>query len=186
MPLEHLLEDALSVAFDHVAVTSDDALKIPVVDPGNRLGEALSVARAGSIPNSALLPDCTSFRTLQRTKDLGQDPSGRVDTGLAVLLGSREVEHEIGRDKGARRLVMEEDFLVQVGGNVLPLELGIELRRDCLDRFRLVEDEGERNVLVILLRALLRKSLGAEYLCVGVGLMPGTEEDVVLSDLVIV
>lgn len=73
MPFEDLLKDALAITLDYVSVAGDDALKVPLVDSGNRLCEAGSVARASTIPNGPLLPDGATLRALQGTKDLRQD-----------------------------------------------------------------------------------------------------------------
>ena len=65
--------------------------------------------------------------------------------------------------------------------DVFPVELSVEFRRDGSDRFGFLEDEGEWYILVVLLCSLFGKGFRPENLRVGIGLMPGTKEDMMLS-----
>jgi hypothetical protein len=78
--------------------------------------------------------------------------------------------------------VVEHDFLVDVCGDVFPVKLGVEFRRDGSYGHALLEDEGEGNVFIALLFTLLRERFRAEDLGGRVGGVPGAKEDVVLED----
>lgn len=64
VPLEQLLENALSIALNHVSMARDNALEIPLIDSCSRLCKSRSIARAGAVPNRSLLPDSTALRVL--------------------------------------------------------------------------------------------------------------------------
>lgn len=76
--------------------------------------------------------------------------------------------------------MMEHNFLVGVCRYIFPVEFGVEFRRDGLNGFRLAKDKGKGNSFILLLFALLRQRLGTHNLGIGVGLVPGPKEDVVL------
>lgn len=77
--------------------------------------------------------------------------------------------------------MVEDEFFVEVGGDVFPVEFCVELRGDCGNGLGFAEDKGEGDVFVLLLCAFLREGLRPEDLCIGIGGMPGAKEDVVLS-----
>jgi hypothetical protein len=181
MPPHDLLKDTLTIALHHISVARYDPVKVPLVDPLYASREALPVTRAGPIPDSALLPLRITLCILQSHEDLGQDAAIGVDACFAELLGSRQVEHEISHYETARRTVVEDEFLVDVRGDVFPVEFSVELWRDRLDGLGGAEEVGEGDLFVVLLCALLRKDIGAHDLRVGVFFVPGTEENVVLS-----
>jgi hypothetical protein len=76
--------------------------------------------------------------------------------------------------------VVEYEFFVKMGWDVFPVELGIELGRYGRNWFVLLEEEGKGDFLDALLFALFGERFDAQDLGRGVGLVPGTEEDVVL------
>lgn len=76
--------------------------------------------------------------------------------------------------------MVEDEFFVEVRGDVFPVEFGVEFGADGGDGSGFLEDEGEGDLFVALLVALFGERLGAHYLGGGVGLVPGAEEDVVL------
>lgn len=184
MPLEHLLKDALAIPLNHIAMTRNNPLKPPLINPGNRLRKSRPITRTRPIPNHALLPNRRTLCIRQRAENLGQDAAIRLHARPAELLRRRQIEHEIGGDEGARGLVVEHELLVDVGGDVFPVELCVEFGGDGGDGFGFAEDECKGDVFVFLFCALLRQGFGAEDLCVGVGLVPGAEEDVVLCGFV--
>lgn len=58
MPLEHFLKDALSGTLNHVSMAGNDALKVPLADPGHALRESRAVPLTRPIPDCTLLPNC--------------------------------------------------------------------------------------------------------------------------------
>jgi hypothetical protein len=157
-----------------------NALEIPLINPRHALIERGAIPRTRTVPNNPFLPRRRARRALRRKRNLRQDPGPRVHARLAELLCRGEVEHHVRGDERLGGAVVEHEFLVQVRGDVFPVELCVEFWGDCGDGLGLLEEEGEGHVLVALLLALLGEGLGAQDGRVGVGLVPGAEEDVVL------
>lgn len=178
MPLQNPLENALSTRIDGVTMARNHAVKIPLIDFADRVAEASPVAAGSGIPDESLLS--VSVCVGQRAEDLSQDAALRIHIRLAELLSRGIVEQKVGLDKCLCWLVVEDNFLVRVCIDVFIVELGIEFRGNGGDGLVLAENEGEGNVFVTLLLALLRESLGAQNLGLGIGLVPWSEEDVVL------
>jgi len=126
------------------------------------------------------LPNRIPLRARKRAKEPRPRSAGRVHARFAVLLRRRQVEQEIRGDERARWLVVEDDFFVGVGGHVFPVEFGVEFGRDGLNGLRLPEHKRKGNRFILLLFALLGQRFGTDDLGVGVGLVPGAKEDVVL------
>ena len=185
MPPHDLLKDTLTIPLHDIAMARDNPVEPPLVNPLHTSREALPITRTSSIPNSTLLPLRIALCTLECHKDLGQDAAVRVDSRFTELLGSRQVEHEISHDETAGGAVVENEFLVDVRGDVFPIELCVEFGRDGLDGFGSAEENGEWDFFVVLLCALLGKDVGAHDLRVGVFFVPGAEEDVVLLRIVL-
>jgi hypothetical protein len=181
MPPKHLLKHALACALNHIPMTRHNPLKSPSVDPAHTRIEPRAIARTRAIPNRAFLPHRAPRRTLQRAENLGQNPTARVFTCPAELLGGWQVEHHVGLNQRLCGFVVEHDFLVDVCGDVFPVKLGVEFRRDGIYGHALLEDEGEGNVFIALLFTLLGERFRAEDLGGRVGGVPGAEEDVVLE-----
>jgi hypothetical protein len=181
MPAKHFLEHALAITLNHIPMTRHDPLKPPLVDSTHTLIEPIPIARTSAIPNRAFLPHRRARGTLQRAKDLGQYAARCVLACLAELLRGRQVEHHICSDERLCGLVVEDEFFVDVGGHVFPVELGIELGGYGCYGICFGEDKGEGHGLVALLGALLGEGFGTHDLCGGVGLVPGPKEDVVLK-----
>lgn len=183
VPLHDLLEDALTSSFNHIAVTGNNPLKVPLVNPLHRLRVPHPIARANPPPNQPLLPIPPCIR--QRAKDLRQYPTRRAHASLAELLGRRVVEDQVGLDERLGRLVVEDELLVLVRVHELVFEFGIEVGVDGGEGLGLREDVGEGDVFVLLLCALFGEAFGAQDFCVGVGSVPWAEEDVVLYALLV-
>jgi hypothetical protein len=181
MPPKHLLKDPLPIPLNNIAMARDNALKVPLINPRNRLRKPLAITSTSPIPDRALLPNRRSLSALQRSKDLRQNTGVWVDAGFAELLCGREVEHEICGDEGAGGFVVEDEFFVDMCGDVLPVELCVEFWRDGLHGLGFAEEEGERHVFVLLFGSLLWEGFWAHDLCLGVLLVPWSEEDVVLE-----
>jgi hypothetical protein len=77
--------------------------------------------------------------------------------------------------------VVEDNLLVRVRGDVLPVELAVELGVDGGDGLVFAEEVGEGDSFVFLRCALLGEAFWAEDLRVGIGGVPGAKEDVVLG-----
>jgi hypothetical protein len=178
MPLHDMLEDALSVRFDHVAMAWDNAIEIPLVDLRHAPRESTSITCTNAVPQKPLLPIALCVR--KKNEHLSQDPTPRVNARFTELLCRRRIEDEIGLDEGSRRLVVEDDLLVGVRRDELVFEFSIELRVDAIEWFGFREDVGEGNVLDFLRFALFGEAFGTEDFGVGVRLMPGTKENVML------
>jgi hypothetical protein len=183
MPSEHLLPHALAISLNDIPVTRHNPLKSPPINPGHTLIEPRAIARTRPIPNRALLPHRRARSTLQRAKNLGQNPTSRILACPAELFGRWKVEHHVCLDKRLGGFVVEHDFLVEVRWHVFPIELGVEFGGNGGYGHAFCEDEGEGNVLVALLLALLGQGFGAEDLGGWVGGVPWAEEDVVLEEL---
>ena len=79
--------------------------------------------------------------------------------------------------------MVEHDFLVGVRVHVFPVELCVELGRDGVEGFGGPEEVCEGDVFFgFVFGAKLGEGLGAEDLGLGVGRVPGAEEDVVLEE----
>jgi len=185
MPSHDLLEDALTISLHHIAMARDNPVEPPLINPLHTSRKTLPITRTSSIPNSPLLPLRITLCTLQRHKDLGQDAAIRVNPRLAELLGSRQIEHEISLYESAGGTVVENKFLVDVRGDVFPIELRVEFGGDGLDAFVGTEEDREGDVFVVLLCALFGEDVRAHDLRVGVFFVPGAEEDVVLLRVVL-
>jgi hypothetical protein len=181
MPPKHLLPHALPIALNYIPMTRHNALKPPAINLSDTLIEPRAITRARAIPNRAFLPHGRPRRTLQRPKNLGQDPASRILARATKLLGRGQVEHHVGLDQCLCGFVVEHDFLVEVSGHVFPVKLGVEFRRDGGYGHVLFEDEGEGYGFVVLLFALLWKGFRAHDEGGRVGGVPGAEEDVVLE-----
>ena len=79
--------------------------------------------------------------------------------------------------------MVEYEFFVNVCGNVLPVKFCVELGGDRGNGFRFAEHKCKGYILILLLCAFLWEGFGAQNLRVGVGLVPGPKEDVVLGGL---
>jgi hypothetical protein len=182
VPLEHALEDTLAIRLDHIAVTRNDPLKVPLLNPSDRLCEALAVSLGGSIPVEASLPGRSAPRVHDPDKELGQESSISRYSRLRELLCSGEVEDEVGFDERLAGLVEHHDLLVGVAGHVLDVELGIKFLGDLgISLFGGV-DGAERRALGLGVRlSLFGQPFHADDLGLGVGFGPGGEEDVVFD-----
>jgi hypothetical protein len=180
MPLEQLLEHRLPPRLDNIPMARNDALKVPLVDPRRRLCKRAAITGTRAPPNHPLLAQRGAARMRQRIEDFGQDARLGGDLGLAELLRRRRVEEVVGLDHRARRLVVEHYLLVCVRPDVLPVELCVELGRDCRCRRRLLEHDAEGDGFFVRFCARLREAFGTEDLGVGVRRVPGAEEQVVL------
>lgn len=180
MPPKHLRPDTLPLPLNHIPMTRHNALKIPLINPRHALVEALPVPRTRTIPNNSLLPLRVPSRTLQRAEDLGEYSRRSVYTGLAELLGGRQIEHHVCGNERLGGSVVEDKFLVHVACDIFPVELCVEFWTNRRDGLVFLEHKGKRNVLVALLLALLGECFGAQDLCSWVSGVPGAEEDVVL------
>jgi len=186
MPSHDLLKDTLTISLHDVSMARDDPVEPPLIDPLHTSREALPITRTSSIPNSPLLPLRITLCTLQRHKDLRQDAAIRVNPCFTELLCSRQIEHEISLYESAGRAVMEDELLVDVRGDVFPIELRVEFGGDGLDAFVGAEEDREGDVFVVLLCALFGEDVGAHDLRVGVFFVPGAEEDVVLLRIMLI
>jgi hypothetical protein len=162
-------------------MTRHNALKPPLIYPCHTRIKPLPIPPTYPIPNRALLPYRTPSRTLHRAKYARQNPTRRIHARAAELLRRRQIEQHVCGNEGARGLVVEDEFFVEVGGHVFEVEFGVEFRRDGGDGFGLGEEEGEGHGFVVLFGALFGQCFDAENLGGGVGLVPGAEEDVVLG-----
>lgn len=72
MPLSNLLEDALSSRLDHISVTRDDPIKVPLLDLRHALVESWSIL-CGLEPQSAFLPSSSSIGVHDANEELGED-----------------------------------------------------------------------------------------------------------------
>lgn len=127
MPLQHLLKHALRARLDNIAMTRNQAIEIPLINPRRARRKALAIHRARAPPDHALLRQRLALRGGQRAEDLRQQPGPRVHARLAELLRGRRVEHVVCFDQGTGGPVVEYDFLVGVRVHVFPVELGVEL-----------------------------------------------------------
>lgn len=179
MPLHNMLEDALSIGFNHIAMASNNPVKIPLVDILHRVRKPSPVPAANPMPDQPLLAIARGIG--QSAEYLGEYPRSGADAGLAVLLGGRVVEDEVGLDHGLGRAVQEHDFLVLVRVHVFVGEFGVELGVDGRQRIGFGEDVGEGDVFVLLSGAFLGEAFGTEDFGCRVGGRPGAQVDVVLE-----
>lgn len=180
MPPHDLLENALTLPLNHITMARDNPLEPPLINPLHTTRESLAITRTSPVPNGTLLPFGIALCALQSGEDFGQNTCVGVDARLAELLRGGQVEHEIGRDEAAGGAVVEHEFLVDVRGDVFPIEFRVEFGGDGGDGFRGAEDDAKGYVFVVLLCALLGKDIRTHDLGVGVFGVPGAEEDVVL------
>lgn len=160
-------------------MTRDDSVKVPFIDIGNRSIEtgAILVRIADTVPDDTAL--AFSMDVAQGPKDLGQDTGGCRLSGLAELLICRVVEDQISLNECPGRLVVKDNFLVGVRGNVFIFELCVEFRVDS-DFLVLGENDTERNLLVSLLLTLLWETFGTNDFGLGIGSVPRAKEHVML------
>lgn len=86
VPLHNLLEYPLPIVLNHISVTRNDLVKVPLCNASHAFVEGRPIARTGAVPDHALLPYRTSPRVLQGVEDLSQDAACWVEVGLAELL----------------------------------------------------------------------------------------------------
>lgn len=111
-------------------MTRNNPVKLPPINPLHTLIKSLPPATTRPIPNQPLLPNRAAPRILQSTEDLGQNPRVGRDGCFAELFGCGEVEEQVGLDEGARGAVVEDEFFVDVGGDVFDVEFGGEFGGD--------------------------------------------------------
>lgn len=182
MPPQHLLKHTLRPRLNNIPMTRNQAIKIPLINPRRARRKTLPIHRTRAPPNHALLRQRLALGARQRAENLRQDARTRVHARLAELLGRRAVEHVVCFDERPGGPVVEDDFLVGVRVHVLPVELGVELGRNGVERLRGAEKVCKRDVFFGgVFGAQLGERLGAEDLRLGVGGVPGAEEDVVLE-----
>jgi len=190
MPLKHLLKNALPIPLNHIPMTRNDPVKIPLIDPPRTLVEARSIPTAQRIPLEPLLSQGLALRALEQLEQLRQNALIRSLPGPRVLLRRRRVEHIIRHNERLLRLVQEHQLLVGMVGDELVLEVPVELlgyanapavlrREDGVEGDLLAV--GGRRGIVGALGALLGEALGADDDGLGEGLGPGADEDVVLD-----
>ena len=76
--------------------------------------------------------------------------------------------------------MVENNFLIVVCRDVFIFEFAIEISVNGRHRLVFGEDEGERDVLIVLRNALLRETFRAKDFSIGVGGMPRSKEYVML------
>jgi hypothetical protein len=162
MPFQHLLEHALRTRLNNIPMTRNQPIKIPLINPCRAPRKALTIHRTRTPPDHALLRYRRALGGSKRTKDLGQDARAGVHACLAELLRRRRVEHVVCFDERAGGSVVEDDFLVGVRVHVLPVELGVELGGDGVQRLRGAEEVCEGDVFFgLVFCAQLGERLGA-------------------------
>ena len=123
------------------------------------------------------------MRILQADEEFRKSSLGRIFRRLRVLFRCREIEHDISLYQGFLRLVVEQQLLVRVRGNIFVLEFGVEFGINCqtthvrlckfVVEFRAVGEFGGG--------AFLADSLRADEFGGGEGFGPFGYEDVVLE-----
>lgn len=127
MPLHDLLKDALTTALDHITMAGDKAVKVPLGNPLTAVIEPLPVCGRDGVPNETSLPCRFAVGVINLAHKLGQDATRGTDIGLGELFISRQVEQEVALDHSLGGLMVEDELLVGVGGNVFVVELLVEL-----------------------------------------------------------
>lgn len=126
MPLHNLLKNTLPARLNHIAMTRNDAVKVPTRDCAHALVKCRTITRRRRVPDETLLPDRAPLCGIDTRKELGQEPGGGALASLAHLFCGGEVEDEVGFDKGAGGLVVEDELFVNVAVDVLEVELAVE------------------------------------------------------------
>lgn len=70
----------------------NDALKVPLVNPGHALVERRSIRCTECVPDESLLPDSRASGSVDLAHQLCEKASGGVDVSARVLLSSWQVE----------------------------------------------------------------------------------------------
>lgn len=185
VPLEYLPKDILPISLEDISMAGNQCCEIPLIN--NLEAVAHAVAVLGEMPVEPLGPGGLSAGILHALEEFVQKPAGPLRLGhLAVLLGSRQIEHQIRLDQDLVGPVVEDEFLVGVAIDVLVVEVSVELFADSNVTLSLLcEDNGKLVVVDFrvlgLLCALLGKTLWADDLGFGPLLGPFRDEDVVFK-----
>lgn len=187
VPVKHLFKRLLGALLNDVSVTRHNNLYVPRVDALDALIEAGAVATAESVPDQSLQALDVSLCRLKAYELASQEPRiGPVLLGNArVLLGSREVENQVGLDQNAIGLVEEGELLVGVGVDVLVLKVVVKLGADGRGALGVgLEDDVKRLLAdpgVVLGASLLGKAVNTNQHGGGEGSLPLRDEKVVLN-----
>ena len=182
-PLHHLLKHTLPPRLNHIPMTRNHAIKIPLGNPLHTLRKPHPIRRTSHIPNEPLLPRGVSARILKRGEEPGINPRRRRHAGGArVLFGGGQVEEQIGLDERFVGLVAEDQFLIRMAADEIQIELLVEIRINKKKSFVLLREDPlelrSRRVGVFL--PLLRQTLHGDQFCRRVGPGPFRQEDVML------
>ena len=183
MPCKNLPKDAFAARVDHVTVTRDDAVKVPLVDAPDAVVEAGTILGAEQVPDEAALPPSLAGGAHGSGKEARGQAGGGGDAGARVLLGGGHVEEQVGLDEGAVGAVEEDELAVGVAVDVLVVEVAVKVVADAqvaLGRAREDGREGHGLVLLLPRRPLLREPLGPDQLRLRIRLVPRSQEDVML------
>jgi len=172
MPLKNVLENITPPTLDNIPMTRDDAINLPSSNHLHRFGKA-SLIRRGSIPIKPLLPFPMNIQKMG--SEFGPNPAGGVYAGLGELLVGGEIKDQVRLDHRSFRLVIEDYFLIHVPIEILHIKHIRQFFRQLQRALILLcVNDIDGNVFVPLRLALLIESLGPNYRCRGVFLLPGS------------
>lgn len=127
MPLHDLRKYALPASFNHIPMTRNHPVKVPLVDPLHTLGEPRPIARTSPVPDNPSLRQTLALRVLKPGPDLRDNTRFGIFASLAELLSRGHVEDEVSLDESAGGFVVENELLVEMRMDVFVFEFVVEL-----------------------------------------------------------
>lgn len=185
VPLEYFPENVLSISFEDISMARNQRREIPLINNLEAIAHAVAVLR--EMPVDSLGPGSVAAGMLHTLEQLIQKTTGPLRLRhLTVLLGSRQIEHQIRLDQNLIWPVVEDYFLVGVAIDVLIVEIGVKLLADSDVALSLLCEDNGKFVIVDfwvfeLLCALLGETFWANNFGFGPLLGPFRDEDVVLK-----
>jgi hypothetical protein len=134
MPLHNLFKYAFRTCLNDISMTRNQSVKVPAVDPFNRLVEGWSVFRTVPMVDQATLPFSIALRIVYTVKQLREKTRGRINFRPLILFVCWQVEHQIRFDYCAGWLMEKYELLVRMNINIFIIKFGIELAQ-LLEQF---------------------------------------------------
>lgn len=124
-PLHYIPKHTLRPCLDHVPMARNQPIKIPLINPPNRLLISLAISYC-KMPYEPFLPRRWRSRRHQRRYDSRQYPRRGRYARFRILFCCREVEKQVSFDQGTATLVQKDQFPRYMAVDVFRLEFRVE------------------------------------------------------------